>query len=155
MSVIGSSLLLVRRIAELQRRRESLARRARDLREQLPDWAIQPLCLAGMTEAEIRGRLADLSRAEEEAGLDTMEGQLERMDRELDELDCSLLCTPSTSLEGVEAVLDLAVERLRALIPSDPQDLFYDHGEARALALLERVLDDLRDILLIERRDAV
>ena len=48
-SVITNSILLTRRIRELQRRRQALVSRQEQVRAQLPDWAVEPLRLVGMT----------------------------------------------------------------------------------------------------------
>jgi hypothetical protein len=49
MTVINSSTLLVRRISDLQRRRDVLLERQDRLRRTLPEWAFAPLQLAGMS----------------------------------------------------------------------------------------------------------
>jgi hypothetical protein len=51
--VITNAILLARRIHELQRRRQALVAQQGQLRTQLPDWAIEPLRLVGMTGEEI------------------------------------------------------------------------------------------------------
>jgi hypothetical protein len=55
--------------------------------------------------------------------------------------------TPSSSLEEIEAVVGLAVARFHEVIVTDPEDVFYDHGEARLIALIERVHEDLCALL--------
>lgn len=147
LNVITNSILLARRIRELQRRRQGLVSRQDQLRTQLPDWATEPLRLVGMTSEEIRGLVNDWSSAETEAGLDDVEKQLDDIDRQIEELEDLLVTTPSTSLDEIEAVLSLAVTRFREIIVSDPDDVFYDHGEARLLALIERTQADLADLL--------
>jgi hypothetical protein len=37
---------------------------------------------------------------------------------------------------------------------TDPNDVFYDHGEARLVALVERVQEDLSDLIQRFRSDA-
>ena len=76
--VITNALLLTKRIRDLQARRQNLVSRQEHLRTQLPDWAVEPLRLVGMTGNEVRGLVDDLSNAETEAGLDDIEIAAER-----------------------------------------------------------------------------
>ena len=154
MNVITNSTLLVRRIAELQRRREGLLDRQDRLRRTLPEWAFAPLQLVGMLGDEIRGLMSDLSKAETEAGLDEVDRGIEQIDQQLEELENMLLSTPARSLDSVQSVLDLAINRFRAQVTTDPNDVFYDYGDARVLAFLERAADDLRGILSQYERNA-
>ena len=154
MTVITNTALLIRRINELQRRRDSLVDRQDRLRRTLPEWALAPLQLAGMTSAEIKGLMIDLSTAERDAGLDEIERELEQLDSQIEELENLLLTTPARSLDGIQAVLDLAVARFRAQTVSDPNDVFYDYGDARILTILERASDDLRALLADTHRRA-
>ena len=94
MAVITNTTLLVRRIGELQRRREALLDRQDRLRRSLPEWAFAPLQLVGMSADEIRGMMSELSKAETEAGLDEIEKDLEQIDSQLEELENLLLATP-------------------------------------------------------------
>lgn len=153
-SVITNSILLARRIRDLQRRRQLLVTQQEQLRTQLPDWAAEPLRLVGMTSDEIRGLINDWSTAETEAGLDQIEHRLDDIDRQIEELETILVATQSSSLDEIEAVIGLAVVRFREIIVTDPDDVFYDHGEARLLALIERVHDDLCSLLQGTRLDA-
>ncbi len=154
MNVITNSTLLVRRIAELQRRRDGLLDRQDRLRRTLPEWAFAPLQLVGMSGDEIRGLMSDLSKAETEAGLDEVDRGIEQIDQQLEELENMLLSTPARSLDSVQSVLDLAINRFRAQVTTDPNDVFYDYGDARVLAFLERASDDLRGILNQYQRNA-
>jgi hypothetical protein len=152
--VITNSVLVTRRIRELQRRREGLVVRQERLRGQLPEWAIEPLRLAGLTRDEIRRRVDEWASAESASGLHEIDQEIDALDRQVEELEELLVQTPSESVEEVSAVLDLAVARLRSMIVTDPGDVFYDHGEARALALLDHVRDDLEGLLRRERLNA-
>jgi methyl-accepting chemotaxis protein len=154
MTVITNSTLLVRRINEMQRRREALVSRQEQLRRTLPEWTFMPLQLVGMSREEIQGLMSDLSDAEQQAGLDEIDRQLEQLDSQVEELENMLLTTPASSLENVQAVLDLAVHRFRAQTVSDPNDVFYDYGDARVLFFLERAAEDLRSMLAAEQRNA-
>jgi hypothetical protein len=141
--VITNSVLVARRIQELQRQRQRLVARQEQLRALLPDWAIEPLCLIGMTRDEVRGLVAQLSSAEAESGLEEVERRLDEVDHQIEELETLLVTTPSGSLDEIASVLRLALTRFRELIESDPENVFYDHGEARLLALVERASRDL------------
>jgi alkanesulfonate monooxygenase SsuD/methylene tetrahydromethanopterin reductase-like flavin-dependent oxidoreductase (luciferase family) len=153
-SVITNSILLTRRIRELQRRRQALVGRQEQVRAQLPDWAVEPLRLVGLTNDEIRSLVANLSSTEAESGLNQIESDLEDLDRQIEDLENVLVATPSDGLDEIEAVIRLTVDRFREIIVSDPDDVFYDHGEARFLALLERVQEDLSGMLQRTRLDA-
>ena len=50
-------------------------------------------------------------------------------------------------------MIGLTVDRFRDIIVTDPNDVFYDHGEARFLAMLERVYEDLSRLLQRSRLD--
>jgi len=146
-NVITNAILLTRRIRDLQRRRQGLVERQEQLRTQLPEWAVEPLRLVGMTGEEIKSLVNDWSTAEAEAGLDEVEHDLDEVDRQIEELENLLVSTASDSLDEIEAVLSLAVSRFHEIIVTDPDDVFYDHGEARLLALIERVHEDLCGLL--------
>ena len=155
MNVINSSTLLVRRISDLQRRRDVLTERQDRLRRTLPEWAFAPLQLAGMSTAEIRGMMSEMNRAESDVGLDQLERDIEQLDQRIEELENELLTTPARSLDSIHAVLDLAVNRFKNQTTSDPEDLFYDYGDARVLRFLERAVDDIQVLLNDEHRLAV
>jgi hypothetical protein len=154
MTVITNATLLIRRIGELRRRREALIERQERLRGGLPEWALAPLQLAGMSEAEIRAYMTSLSEAERRTGLSEIDHELEQLDQQVEELENLLLTTPARTLEGVQAVLDMAVARFRSQTVTDPTDVFYDYGDARILTFLERAADDLRALLQVEQRVA-
>ena len=58
MAVIASTILVVRRIADLQRRRQILSERQDRLRRSLPEWTFAPLQLVGMSAGEIQATIA-------------------------------------------------------------------------------------------------
>lgn len=153
-SVIANSVLLSHRIRELQRRRAALIEQQEQLRMQLPDWAIEPLRLVGMTGDEVKGLVDDWSTVETEAGLDGIETRLDEIDGQIDEIETLLVETPSSSLEDIRPVLALALNRFREFVVTDPNDVFYDHGEARLLQLLERVHEDLGEVIRQGHLDA-
>jgi DNA-binding transcriptional MerR regulator len=154
MTVITNTTLLIRRTGELRRRREALAERQQRLRGSLPEWALAPLQLVGMSPDEIRSMMSDLSEAERASGLEEVERELEQLDQQIEELENLLLTTPARSLEAIHAVLDMAVTRFRAQTVTDPGDVFYDYGDARMLTFLERALEDMRTLLQESQRAA-
>jgi uncharacterized coiled-coil DUF342 family protein len=154
MTVIANTILIVRRIGELRRRRRALLDRQDRLRRSLPEWTFAPLQLVGLSAEEIRSMIDDLDRAESESGLKDIDAELEAIDRQLEQLESQILTSPARSLDAIQAVLDLAIARLREQTATDPDDLFYDYGDARILFLLERAADDLRAYLAEEQRQA-
>lgn len=100
-----------------------------------------------MTSDEIRHLISDWSAAETEAGLDDLERELDELDRQIEELEKLLVGTPAGSLEEIETVMGLALARFHEIMVTDPGDVFYDHGEARLLALMERAHEDLCNLL--------
>jgi hypothetical protein len=95
-----------------------------------------------------------MSAAEAESGLEEIERQLDQIDQQIDEMEGLLVGTPSGSLEEIEAVIRLAVARFHEVMVTDPNDVFYDHGEARLVGLIERVHEDLSDLIHRTRSDA-
>ncbi len=152
--VITNALLLTKRIRDLQARRLNLVSKQEQLRTQLPDWAVEPLRLVGMTGNEVRGLVDDLSNVEAEAGLDDIETQLSDIDQQIEELENVLVNTKSNSLGEITNVMDLVITRFREIFVTDPGDVFYDHGEARLLWLVERVYEDLTNLVQLSHQDA-
>jgi len=153
-TVITNATLLARRIQELQRRRRAIAEQQEQLRSQLPEWAAEPLRLIGMSNDEIQGLVADLSTVESETGLDDVERRIDEIDRQIEELEGLLAATPAYSLDEIEAVTRVAIGRFREMIVTDPNDVFYDHGESRLLGLIERIHEDLCGLVQRSRLDA-
>ncbi|MGI9436684.1 MAG: hypothetical protein ACR2Q4_17960 [Geminicoccaceae bacterium] len=153
-SIITNALLLTKRIRDLQARRHCLVTRQEHLRTQLPDWTVEPLRLVGMTNDEVRGLVDDLSSAEAESGLDDIEQALNAIDQQIEELENLLVKTKSNSLNEISDVMDLVITRFREIFVTDPGDVFYDHGEARLLSLIERVHEDLGDMTHMSHQDA-
>ena len=152
--VITNALLLTKRIRDLQARRQGLVSRQEQLRTQLPDWAVEPLRLIGMTNKEVRGLVDNMTSVEAESGLDDIEQELNDIDHQVEELENMLIKTRSTSLDEVATVMDLVMTRFREIFVTDPNDVFYDHGEARLLWLIERVHEDLHELLRPSHQDA-
>ncbi|MGI9501651.1 MAG: hypothetical protein ACR2RE_01175 [Geminicoccaceae bacterium] len=152
--VITNALVLTKRIRDLQARRQGLVSKQEHLRTQLPDWAVEPLKLIGMTSNEVRGLVDDLTSVEAESGLDDIDKQLNDIDQQIEELENMLVKTRSHSLDELSTVMDLVMARFREIFVTDPSDVFYDHGEARLLWLIERVHEDLKDLVQTSRQDA-
>jgi DNA-binding transcriptional MerR regulator len=140
---VVNNMLLIRRINELHRKREALIERQDRMRSVLPDWTIEPLKMAGMSAREIESLMSETSMAEQKSGLEQIERDVERVDQQIEEAENQLISSPHKSLNAVEAVLRLAVDRLRRQVSTDPNDVFYDYGEARVIFMLGNVLDDL------------
>ncbi len=154
MSATMNATLIVRRLGNLQQRRLALVERQDQLRRTLPEWAFAPLELVGMSAKEIRDMMSNLSEAESSSGLDALEAEIESLDREIEEAESRLLTIPSLNLEDLQSVLSIAVTRMRQNVPSDPGDVFYDHGDMRCLQFLERAFEDLNEMIGSERRDS-
>ncbi len=148
--VVTNSILLARRIQELQKRRNSLRTTMDEVRSHLPDWALEPLRLVGKTNEEIRELVAQLASTEGNVGLDEMEKELQALDATIERLESELVQNPSTSLQEIEAVARLAVRRLHDLVVTDPNDVFFDATEARVLSIVEHahsgIVSLLRDL---------
>jgi hypothetical protein len=152
--VITNALVLTKRIRDLQARRQSLVSRQEHLRTQLPEWAVEPLKLIGMTSNEVGGLVDDLASVEAESGLDGIENELNSIDQQIEELENILVKTRSHSLDELVTVMDLVTTRFREIFVTDPNDVFYDHGEARLLWLIERVHEDLTELVQTSHQDA-
>ena len=154
MTVIANTTLPIRRRSETSPPCEERVTGQDRLRGSVPQWALAPLQLVGLTANEIQGLMSDLSEAEKQAGLDDLERELEALDQQIEELENLLLTTPSRSLDGIQAAPDTAVTPFRAQTVTDPGDVFYDYGDARILVFLERAAEDLRAILSETQRQA-
>ena len=151
MTMIANTALLVRRLGEARRRRQAIVDRQERLRDGLPEWARQPLRLVGLTAMEVDGLMGDCSEADQETALNEVARELEGLDQQIEELEDLLVTMPCSSLEKVQAVLDLAVTRLRQTV-TDPDDASYDHGEARVLLFVDVAAEHLRSLLAADYR---
>src|SRR5262245_33915253 len=109
MTMIANTALLVRRLGEARRRRQTIVDRQERLRGGLPEWAREPLRLVGLTAMEVDGLMGDRSEADQETALNEVARELEGLDQQIEELEDLLVTMPCSSLEKVQAVLDLAV----------------------------------------------
>lgn len=150
-TVVASSLLHIRRLRELLRRRQTLIEHREELYMKLPEWAAEPLLLAGLTRAEVESLVSTLPSTERELGVDRVEQEIAQLDDEIDALECRLLSSRCRSFDEIEARLGLLIERLRETTVTDPEDVFYDRDEARTLGMLERLHRDCRSLLVLDR----
>ncbi len=139
MVVIADARLMERRLETLRRRRETLDT-APGSRQPLPDWAADALVSMGMTRAEIETADAEAAAA---PGADERERELTAVDAAIDALEAELLARRGDSLITLHALAEVALARLKRSAATDPGDVFYDAGEARAIALFERVVSGL------------
>ncbi len=139
MVVIENARLVERRIEALRARREALAA-TRGGRGSLPDWATEALVQVGMTRADIATFNAETATR----GPEDIEAERRRIDAKIDKLEEELMRQPVDTLASLQALAEVGVARLRRVTATDPNDLFYDAGEAQALALLDRVVRELR-----------
>lgn len=154
MSVIANTTLLMRRASEAHRRRDALRAKREQTSRALPEWAVMPLKLAGMSAGEVEAVLKGQVAAEGEAGIEEMDAEIEKVDGELDRIETQLLASPSAGLDGVRALLQLALGRMRETTVTDETSVFYDYGGARLLSLVERAADELGDVLAEGQRKA-
>jgi hypothetical protein len=142
MVVIADTRLIERRL-ETARSRGGPPQASAGGPAPMPDWAADALVALGMTRAEIAA--ADAANAAE---LDPRERDVADTDAAIDALEDELMGREERSPATLHALAELALARLRRSAPTDPNDVFYDAGEARAVALLEQVvvgLAQLRD----------
>ncbi len=151
MAVIANTVLVVRRIAELQRRRKILLDQRACRHRPLPAWALPPLQLVGMSARELRHLAGD--GTDHEAATPDPDAQLAEIDRRIDALEQELLTAPLDRLDTILAVLDLVVARAQSPVEDDALAEQHPLGP-RTLLLLERVRDELRRYLVAEQRAA-
>lgn len=137
MVVIADTRLLERRLETVRARRDP-REAAPGAGAPLPDWAADALVALGMTRAEIAA-----AEAAREAELARRERADADADAAIDALEEELLGREDRSPATLHALGELALARLKRSAPTDPQDVFYDAGEAKAVALFEHVVAGL------------
>lgn len=143
MALVADARLIERRL-ETTRARRAAAEASAGTRAPLPDWAADTLVMLGMTRDEI-------ARAEAETAAETAaapaadpdDAEPETADAAVEALEDALLARAGESLDAVHALAEIALARLKRSAPVDPNDVFYDAGEARAVALFEQVVAGL------------
>jgi hypothetical protein len=106
-----------------------------------------------MSAEEIDLLLKEQAEAETAAGVEDIDREIELVEQEIDRIEGQFLAAPPHGLDGVAALLRVAVDRMREKTVTDEGSVFYDYGEARLLGLLERASTDLDDVLSsVERR---
>src|SRR4051812_30658417 len=131
MTVIVNTLLLVRRLGEARRRREGIGIKQERLRGSLPEWALAPLREVGLSKAEVAELTSNTAEADKQAALDQVGREIDRLNRDIEQLEDQLVQAPCPSLEEIHARLDMALTPLRAKTVSHSNDFFYDRGDAR------------------------
>jgi hypothetical protein len=121
------------------------------LRGGLPAWARDPLRLMGLTAMEVDGFLGGRFEADQQAA-DEVGRELHQLDREIEELEDRLLTMPCSSLEKIQAVLDLALTILRSQTVNDLSAVCYDHDNTRVLAFVEAAAEGVRSLLAADYR---
>ena len=152
MTATANTMLLVWRLRKARRLRETILGRQEQLRGSLPQWALAPLRLVGLTTAEVDELACDRPDAERRVALDEVGCELERLDQQIEELEDALLDTSCGSLAGIQAVLDVAVTRLRTWAASDQDGAFQGHDSTRILALLDAAAEGLAGLLAQDHR---
>jgi hypothetical protein len=139
MVVIENARLVERRIQALRERRAGLAS-PRGTKGAIPGWAADVLVQTGLTRAEIEAFDAE----PEVAGEGDFDTDVRELDAAIDQLEAELLQRPIETFAGIQALAEVGVARLRRMTTTDPDDVFFDAGAARALELLDRVVSELR-----------
>jgi hypothetical protein len=94
----------------------------------------------GMTREEIASADAE---AEAAPDADERDRELADTDAAIEALEEELLARGEDSIDALHALAEVALARLKRSAPIDPADVFYDAGEARAVALFEHVVSGL------------
>jgi len=141
MTVKITTEFLFRHLVELHSRRESLVSQLDRLRNNLPEWAAEPLRQIGMTSTEINDLVnAGIDASQLEADRNNLNRELARLDRQINAAEARFLRTRTASLGWAEAALDVACLHLRRC-ETEGLDQNGAHNVARALALLHAATD--------------
>jgi hypothetical protein len=139
MALVADARLIERRL-ETTRARRAAAEAPAGTRAPLPDWAADTLVMLGMTRDEIARAEAETAAA---PVADPGDAEDDSADAAVEALEDALLARAGESLDAVHALAEIALARLKRSAPVDPNDVFYDAGEARAVALFEQVVAGL------------
>jgi hypothetical protein len=142
MVVIADTRLIERRLETLRAERERLAA-APGARAPLPDWAADTLLALGMTRSEIAAADDEAAAAPTRA---TVAGELADTDAAIEALEEALLARRDRSPDALQALGEIALARLKRSAATDPSDVGYDAGQARAVALFEQVVRGLAQL---------
>lgn len=143
---VARSIRLAGQIQELQKQRVALLAEQDRLRAALPDWG-HTLELIDTQPVDLRRNIVRWPEAKKATDLDRYEESLDIIDSQIEDLEGKLIESPSASIQDVQAVLSVAVERMRELIVVDSSDVSYDHSEVRLFRILERAHSDLITLL--------
>lgn len=137
MAIVEHVRLIERRLASLRAERDRLSS-PRGSTAQLPAWAADALVHAGMTRDEIERFDAEPAVDSEDA-----DAQRERLDDAIEALENELIMRSDHSLETLQGLAEIALGRLRRALPANPDDLFFDAGNAQTLRIVECLADGL------------
>jgi hypothetical protein len=137
MVVIADTRLIERRRETLRTRRDPTPA-PRGARAPMPGWAADALVALGMTRAEIAAADAEAVAEPDAEGGEPVDG-----DAAVAALEEELLARGGGSPTALYALAELALARLKRSASTDPDDVFYDAGEARAVTLFEHVVAGL------------
>lgn len=143
MTEIHDPLSLVTRLKAICARRQEMLKQIEMLRQNMPNWTMEPMRLAGLSNQELGSLLSDLEHEEAEAGIRELEDTVDALDQEIDDIEMEIMQHGAPSMDCIETMLALICERVHNNVVTDPEDVFYDHGDARLLSLLQRVHKDV------------
>ena len=133
---------LFRHLIELHSRRGSLVGQLDRLRNNLPEWAAEPLRRIGMSATEVAELVNDgIDASKLEADRNELVRELARLDRQIDAAEARFLQTRTASLGWAEAALDLARLLLRSCETDGLEPNSARSVAARALALVDAAAD--------------
>lgn len=146
MSVIARSRLLGQRLRMLERRRADLVgERAAAIRAAgLPAWAGVVMQRVGMTANELAAFDRQCARRAQNGTLDEIDAALTEIDRSIADAEEQLLACDVDARDRLEAMADVAVQRLRRVVAKNDDRTGADEG--RALGLLEELLRELQQL---------
>lgn len=139
MPIAGSQHTLIQEVDKARMRLAAMrAHPAAD--PPLPDWALLPLRMAGMSAAEIR----QLSRAGVRERDSTVSAhQIREAEADLEILEEELIDNGPDDLRAVRLMLELALDHAREAALADGRTVFYDSPESRLARLLDRAVQAL------------
>ena len=151
MTTTATTALLLRCIGEARRRREAIIRRKE--RDRVPRWVEEPLRLAGLSAGEIAELTGDRQDLDQHAAaLDEVRHELARWDTEIERLEDEVLKAPCTSLEEIQAGLELVLGHLRSWAADSASDLGRYRDSSRVMALLDAAADGMRGLMTADLR---
>jgi hypothetical protein len=105
-----------------------------------------------MSAAKVDEIASDRSEAERQAASDEIGRELDRLDRDIEQVEDQLLMARCSSLAGIQVILDLALTHLGSKTVGHPSDFFYVQGDTRVVAFLDAAAESLRRLPAAEHR---